>query len=214
MSPASRSLWLAAGLLALLWSGPALANDPDLAAAREAYARGEYVTTIEALGRAAQRDQPDAQFELALMHANGFGTAPDLRVAAVWMRRAARNGHVEAQFQVAVLSYRGLGVVQDHREAAQWFRSAAEAGHGEAQLQLGLMHERGDGVRQDDIEAHKWLNLAAARIADDRPRQRTLARQARDRIAQRLSPLHLALAHRLASTWGPKTSDQPHLAPR
>jgi len=214
MRLASRSTRLVASLAALLWSGPLLAGDPDLAAARDAYARGDFVVTIEALGRAAARDQADAQFELALMHANGFGTAPDLRTAAVWMRRAARNGHVEAQFQIAVLSYRGAGVVQDHREAAHWFRSAAEAGHGEAQLQLGLMYERGDGVRQDDIEAHKWLNLAAARIADDRPRQRTLARQARDRIAQRLSPLHLALAHRLASTWGPRSAGSERLSPR
>jgi TPR repeat protein len=214
MLSALRSLRLAAGLAALLWPGSVLAGDPDLVAARAAYERGEFVATIEALGRAAQRDQPDAQFELALMHANGFGTVPDLRTASVWMRRAARNGHVEAQFQIAVLTYRGAGVVQDHREAAQWFRSAAEAGHGEAQLQLGLMYERGDGVRQDDIEAHKWLNLAAARIADDRPRQRTIARQARDRIAQRLSPLHLALAHRLASTWGPRTSAPDRLTPR
>lgn len=173
----------------------------DLEAARAAWARGDHAETLAALNTAAENGDPVGQYELALMHLNGFGVPQDARAAAVWFRRAAENGHAEGQFQYGSMVYRGRGVVQDHRAAARWFLDAAKQGHAEAQLNLGFMYERGDGVPQNDIQAHKWMNIAASRFGDGRARERALAVAARDRIAQRLSPLHLRIAHRLASEW-------------
>jgi TPR repeat protein len=96
--------------------------------------------------------------------------------------------------------------VQDHKIAARWFLDAARQGHAEAQLNLGFMYERGDGVPQNDIQAHKWMNVAASRFGDGQNRERVLAVQARDRIAQRLSPLHLRIAQRLATEWDRRSS--------
>lgn len=181
---------------------PAGLAEGSLQDAREAYARGDFITSLGVLRELAEAGDAVAQFELALMHASGFGVAQNMRTAARWLRRAAEQGHAEAQFQYGSLVYRGQAVVQDHREAAQWFRKAADAGHAEAQFNLGLMYERGDGVAQDDIQAHKWVNLAVARLPEEQSRLRATALAARNRIARRLTPLHLGLAQRLASDWG------------
>jgi len=193
-----RLRWLSALLMACVWSEPSVASVEQ---ARAAFARGDLVAVFEALEPAAEAGDAEAQFELALMHLNGMAVAKDARVAATWLRQASELGHTEAQFLFGSMIYRGEGVPQDHREALHWFRRAAMAGHAEAQLNLGLMHERGDGTRQDDVRAHMWLNLAAARFSEAQSRERKLAVRGRDRVAQRLTPVQLETAHRLASDW-------------
>ncbi len=169
--------------------------------ARAAFARGDLAAVVEALEPAAEAGDAQAQFELALMHLNGMAVAKDARVAATWLRQASELGQTDAQFLYASMIYRGDGVPQDHREALHWFRRAAMAGHAEAQLNLGLMHERGDGTRADDVRAHMWINLAASRFSEAQVRERTLAIRGRNRVAQRLTPIQLETAHRLASDW-------------
>lgn len=203
-----------ATLFLLLASLPSVARAQDeLVEARAAYARGEFQAAVVVLRSAADAGNATAAFELALMHANGFGVRPDLRVAASWLRRAADAGHVDAQYEYGALVYRGQAVVQDRREAAHWFRLAAERGHASAQLNLGLMYERGDGVRQDNIEAHKWINLSIARFPDSEQRLRSTAIRARDRITQQLSISHLMLAERLASDWSRQAAVTSSTAP-
>lgn len=184
---------------------PANAQQPyDLDEVRAAWSRGETELAAALIEPLAIGGDKTAQFELALMYANGLGVPQDGRKFAGWLRRSANSGHLDAQYLYGTLVYRGQFVVQNHKEAAAWFRKAADAGHAEAQFNLGLMYERGDGVRQDDIEAHKWLNLAVSNFADQQERQRASAKQARDRVAQRLSPLHLSIAQRLAADWNNK----------
>jgi hypothetical protein len=79
---------------------------------------------------------------------------------------------------------------------------AAEQGSARGQASLGILYEGGWGVTQDLVEAHKWLNLAAAGLSreDD---LRDIVVEARDRVAQRMTPAQIAEAQRLAREWEP-----------
>ena len=92
----------------------------------------------------------------------------------------------------------GEGVTQDHAEAVSWYRRAAEQGHPSAQINLGLMYNYGKGVPQDYVSAHTLFNLAGAQGNEN-------GRQARDRLAKKMTARQIAEAQRRARDWKPKT---------
>ena len=92
----------------------------------------------------------------------------------------------------------GAGVPQDYVEAVRWYRLAADQEVAGAQFSLGFMYATGQGVPQDDVQAHMWFNLAASRMTGE---DRESAVEARDRIADELTPDDLSEAQRLAREW-------------
>ena len=60
------------------------------------------------------------------------------------------------------------------------------------------MYGNGRGGPQDDVQAHMWFNLAASRMTGE---DRESAVEARDRIADELTPDDLSEAQRLAREW-------------
>ena len=74
--------------------------------------------------------------------------------------------------------------------------AAADAGDRRAMLALGRMYAQGLGVLQDYIEAHKWFNLAASR-------GEAAALQARDALAEKMTPQQVATAQERAASWRP-----------
>jgi len=78
-------------------------------------------------------------------------------------------------------------------------RQRAEQGDAAAQSLLGFVYSAGDGVPQDFVEAHKWVNLAASRETDNAPRN--LYVDARNRLAERMTPAQIAEAQTLAREW-------------
>ena len=103
----------------------------------------------------------------------------------------ARQGNPEAQFGLGFM-YRhgGQGVPKNNKEAVKWYRLAADQGDFGAQNNLGHMYEHGLGVPQDYIQAHMWYNLAGYAGF-------------RDRLAEKMSPMQIAEAQRLAREWKP-----------
>jgi len=91
----------------------------------------------------------------------------------------------------------GEGAPQSDRMALFWFSQAAEQGDALACARLGLMYARGRGVLQDSIQAHMWYNLSAAQ-------GETRSAEARDALAQQMTPAQIAEAQRLAREWKPK----------
>ncbi len=69
---------------------------------------------------------------------------------------------------------------------------------GKLQYNLGLMYMNGEGVPQDDVTAHIWLNLAASRLTGE---LREPAVEARDDLAERLTPEGRSEAQRRAREW-------------
>ena len=73
-------------------------------------------------GRAADDDDPSAQYNLGALFENGQGVRQDLSEAAKWYRKAADHGSTPAQRTVGEFLQKGRGVSADAREAARWYQ--------------------------------------------------------------------------------------------
>ena len=71
------------------------------------------------------------------------------------------------------------------------------AGHADAQVKLGHMYFEGRGVPQDYQGALRWYLLAATQGNAE-------AVQCRDEVAEKMTPVQIAEAQRLAREWEPK----------
>jgi TPR repeat protein len=131
-------------------------------------AKGELVAKDEIAARdwyrkAAEQDNVDAQFALALAYYAGTGVSRDYGSAAKWFRAAANQGHAEAQFNLALMYFKGEGIPKDYTEAVTWYRKAAEQGDSEAQNQLASAYREGNGVSRDSSIAVAWYRKSAER---------------------------------------------------
>ena len=110
---------------------------------------------------AAERGDPEAQYNLAVLYEQGRGYPHDPAQAAEWYRKAAEQGFTQAQYNLGSLYADGQGVEQDLAQAADWYRKAAEQGLKEAQHDLAVLYDLGEGVGQDKAEAARLFQLAA-----------------------------------------------------
>ena len=94
----------------------------------------------------------------------------------------------------------GQGVAQDYSQAVAGYLKAADQGYAAAQFNLGVMYDTGEGVPEDDVEAHKWHNLAASRVTGDAQAEYGYA-EARDALAEQMTPAQLAEAQKRAVEW-------------
>ena len=115
------------------------------------------------LRRAADRNDPDAQYNLGVACATGWDgmIRVDVVEALRWYRAAAEQDHDMSQYNLGVAYAEGMGVRKDHAEAIKWWRRAAARGNARAQYNLGVACSKGDGVARDDEEAVSWWRLAA-----------------------------------------------------
>jgi len=79
----------------------------------------------------------EAQYEVALMYANGVGAPQDLQQALDWVRKAAERGLAAAQYLLASRYAQGVVVEKDELMALRWYQNAADQGHAKAHLKLG-----------------------------------------------------------------------------
>ena len=130
---------------------------------------------LDAVRRAAEQGDVDAQYNLGVGYAFGQGVPEDDAEAVRWFRLAAEQGNAGAQLNLGVLYARGEGLLKDPAEAVRWYRLAAEQGEAMAQANLGVLYARGDGVLKDFVLAHMWLNIASANGDDEAGDNRDLA---------------------------------------
>ena len=152
----------------------------------------------------------------------GRGVSENDSDAVGWYRKAAEVGHAGAQYALGWMYYIGDGIPQDYGEAFKWYRKAAQQGYASTQFYLGWMYENGEGVDQSYVTAHVWYNLA--RVHDNEKAHEysvvsslpllfcvvhvnEKAREYRDRIAEKMTPVQIAEAQRLAREWKPKKDD-------
>lgn len=124
-----------------------------------------------------------AQFNLALLYADGKDRPRDYEKARYWYGRAARQGHATAQYSLALMHHRGLGIPRDDKKSARWYHLAAKQGHQAAQFDLAALYEKGLGVSHDRVMAFVWFFLAAAHSKNTPG----IRRGSKDGIASRLS---------------------------
>jgi TPR repeat protein len=139
------------------------------------------------LAKLAEKGDSAAEYEIAMMYANGYGAPKNSTEARKWLALSAGHGNAGAQFELGLALRDGRGAIQDYRGALKWITTAAEAGHGEAQFALGVMYRLGTGTPVDNVKAYTWLNLAAAQGVDG-------ASAVRDSVMTHLSQAEIVMA--------------------
>ena len=113
------------------------------------------------LHEAAKENNPDAEYNLGIMHMNGQGVSKSDSEAVYWFRRAAAAGHTLAQYNLAVTLSSEEKFSGNDAEAVRWYRAAADGGHIIATYNLGVMYVEGRGVAKDDAMAILYFRRAA-----------------------------------------------------
>jgi TPR repeat protein len=184
--PISSSLRPAVVCVLLGFAGQALAFDPtspDASPAeafqfgQDAYRQGDKETALEALGFAAEKGHPLAQWKLGRMYAEGDGITRDDYKAFEYFSEIAdahaddspsgANARFVSNAFVALGTYYKNGIPNsdikpDLDRARQIFAYAASYfGDAEAQLNLARMYYEGSGGDRDTLQAARWAKLAA-----------------------------------------------------
>lgn len=127
-----------------------------------AYKRKDYETAAREWQPLAAQGDPRAQYEMGVLHFQGWGVARDLDKALEYYRQAAAQGQGGAMHNLGVMYGRGLGVARDETQALTWYRRAAETGDVESMFVVGSFVEDGrGGVEADPTEAVKWFRKSA-----------------------------------------------------
>lgn len=159
------------------------------------------LSEFSATRKMAEGGDAQAQSNLGVMYANGYGVPRDHAEAVKWFRKAAEQGLAYARFNLGVAYYKGEGVAKDYAVAARWYRKAADHGHASSQFHLGIAYFRGEGVPKDNAEAYAWFNLAAISIEDARKRrdelEKHLTNEQKARAQQRSTELHELIEARM-----------------
>jgi uncharacterized protein len=106
--------------------------------------------------KAAQQDDPLAEWLLGRLIFAGTGTLHDLNEAARWLEKAAAHGDPFGEYL--------LGRVELERShyalAADWFRQASMLGLPQAQQYYGRALAQGRGVELNKFDAYVWLLIS------------------------------------------------------
>ncbi|MFQ5972472.1 MAG: hypothetical protein ACE5Q3_09065 [Alphaproteobacteria bacterium] len=156
--------------------------------------RGSYIFIVDEFRDLAEKGDPNAQFDLALLYEQGLGVPTDPTAAARWYQAAAAQGHTDAQNSLGYMYSKGLGVAQDYIEAAKWFRASARQGNAAGQANLGYSYFAGQGVPKDFAQSYVWFSLAAAQGIER-------AATARDDLERMMSPQELVNAGKLVDAF-------------
>lgn len=120
------------------------------------------MATSEALLKAAESGDAEAQFQLGLIYLYGNQEPKDARKAFEWFSRAAAQNVVPAKRELGVLLASGEGCEPDLARAVQLLSDAADDLDPGALYHLGLMYENGIGVPKDMQRAVRLLAYAAS----------------------------------------------------
>ena len=101
-----------------------------------------------------------AQYNLGLMHKNGWGVPQDYAEAVKLYRLAAEVGDVNAQYNLGVMYANRWGVPQDYSFAYMWINLAAAQGDELAQMNRDTMAN--DTTSEQLAEAQKMSRRCLA----------------------------------------------------
>jgi TPR repeat protein len=156
MSCFSMRLGLLGPVVLSVVAAPAFA---DTAAGLAAFKNKDYQRAFKEWKAAAEAGEAEAQFDLGVLYAQGFGVRRDLAVAASWYRKAAEQGNSEAQFAMGQMYSRGWGVPRDTADALRWFQMANTPDADGPRTEWAQIE--GHGIQQDAAQAAYWYRLAA-----------------------------------------------------
>ncbi len=103
------------------------------------------------------------QWEVGMMHREGFGTPADPAEAYRWVSRSADGGHIRGMISRAVMLATGEGVAEDDVAARQWYERAARLDDpllAHAMRGLGSMLVNAEGGPADVARGIAYLRIA------------------------------------------------------
>jgi TPR repeat protein len=136
------------------------ANADGLRRANDAYARGDYIRTVNALNPLARRGNARAQALLGFMYENGFGVPQAYDAAADLYQKAAVQGDPFAQSRLGLIYDKGHGVPQNVILSYKWLDlAAAHAPKRERDYYLRLRNAVASKMSSDQIIEGQRLAL-------------------------------------------------------
>jgi len=127
---------------------------PDDDKAVEAMQSGHYAEAYCNWKPLAKRGDPDAQYNLGWLYANGLGMHVDPSMAAYWWRLAASQDHLDAQFALGFAIVSGDIDSDSIKEGTNLLIKAADAGHEDSREMLAKINL---DSRVDLIKLHPQL---------------------------------------------------------
>ncbi len=107
-----------------------------------------------------------AQYDVALMYANGLGVEKSVEQALIWTESAAKKGHSAAQYLLGTAYQGGLGARKDSVQALTWLLRATESGSDKAPLKLAkLFAADAPALGSDFMLAAAQRGVAEAQLA-------------------------------------------------
>ena len=134
--------------------------------------KGDYTTAAKTFKTLAEHGNAEAQYNLGLCYANGWGVGLSYIEAAEWLQKAIAQGHKDAEESMELLDLGQYGnttldsAVIEYKNgrfaaAAVAFKTLAEQGDAEANYLLGICYKNGKGVEQSYTAAAAWYMRAA-----------------------------------------------------
>ena len=115
-----------------------------------------FVSDFDKCRDAAEDGNAEAQYRLALFHAEGKEVSLDWEIAAAWFEKSAAQGYAPAQHALAECYAKGLGVRQSWEEAVSWYEKSAQQGNEASQIELDRCYaERKGTTPSRDCDSHE-----------------------------------------------------------
>ncbi|KAI8393861.1 uncharacterized protein BYT42DRAFT_542057 [Radiomyces spectabilis] len=120
---------------------------------------------------AAEADDTDAQFQVALMLSNGQGASRDRKAAFTWYEKAAQRNHKTALYSLGLYYAKGLeNIPKDISKARSCFEKSARLGFPSAMTSLATLcrmastrdHLSPEAQQQQQSVAIQWYQKAAS----------------------------------------------------
>jgi len=120
----------------------------------EAYHKKDYSQALEQFMVLAKEENPQAQYNVGLIYANGLGITADIEEASKWYEHSARQGYGVAQFNLAILYDSKEDITGDYAKKAKfWYEQAVHSGVNQAYNNLGTLYLKGKGLEKNEVKA-------------------------------------------------------------
>jgi hypothetical protein len=129
----------------------------------EAIRSGNYPEAFNQLIPLAKEGNPEAQYNMGWLYANGFGAGVDVPTAVYWWKKAAASNHAASQFSLGMVYLTGDGktIKKNVPEAIHWHMRSARNGYVEGQEMIRQLYEtRKRAVLKlyPDIATEPWFS--------------------------------------------------------
>lgn len=120
--------------------------------AEDCFIEKDYSCAFSKFKTEADKENPEAQYNIAIMYERGYGVEKSSDKALAWNIRAGKNNHVKAQLSVG-LRY---DIREDFDQAIEWLKLASENNEPLAQYLLARYYRYGRGTEKNIQKSVEW----------------------------------------------------------